>query len=222
MMQIIDCEQGSEAWFMARMGIPTASEFKTILAVKKEAREKITRHNYMRKLAGEILTGMPMESYSNGHMERGKEQEDEARDLYCLTYDVDAERVGFICNHGAGCSPDSLIGEKGGLEIKTALPHIQIERLEANELPPEHRAQVQGNIWLAEREWWDFACYCPRLPLFVKRIQRDDGYIATLAGAVKQFNDELAELVERIRRFDEPKPTTMQMLQASVAQLGAA
>lgn len=204
MMQIIDCEQGSAEWFAARLGIVTASEFKTIIGVKKDAREKITRASYLRKLAGEILTGLPMESYSNGHMERGKEQEDEARDLYAFARDVDPLRVGFIRNHDAGCSPDSLIGNDGGLEIKSALPHIQIERLEADDFPPEHRAQVQGNIWLAEREWWDFASYCPRLPLFVKRVPRDDGYIATLAGAVTQFNSELVELVERMRRYGSP------------------
>lgn len=219
MKQIIDCEQGSAQWFEARLGIPTASEFKTILSVKKEAKDKITRQNYMRKLAGEILTGLPMESYTNVHIERGKEQEDEARDLYCFMMDVEAQRVGFIRDHGAGCSPDSLVGENGGLEIKTALPHIQIERLEASELPSEHRAQVQGNIWIAGREYWDFACYCPRLPLFVKRVYRDDGYIATLAGAVNQFNEELAALVERIRHYDDPKPSTMEMLQASVKEL---
>ena len=218
MMQIIDCAQGSPEWFQARMGIPTASEFKTILAVKKEAREKVTRTAYMRKLAGEILTGLPMESYSNGDMQRGKDQEDEARDLYAMLNGVEPQRVGFIIGHGAGCSPDSLIGSDGGLEIKSALPHVQIERLENNELPAEHRAQVQGNIWLAERDWWDFASYCPRLPLFVTRVRPDDGYIATLAGAVKSFNEELAELVERMRAYGS-RPSTMEMLQASTKEL---
>lgn len=218
MMQIINCEQGSEEWFAARMGIPTASEFKTLLAIKKEAKDKATRTAYMRKLAGEILTGLPMESYSNGNMERGKEQEDEARDLYAMLANVDPTRVGFIKNHGAGCSPDSLIGNNGGLEIKSAAPHIQIERLESGELPAEHRAQVQGNIWLTGREWWDFASYCPRLPLFVKRAPRDDGYIATLSGAVTAFNEELAELVERMRSYGK-RPSTMEMLQASVKEV---
>lgn len=219
MMQIIDCDQGTEAWFTARMGIPTASEFKTIIAVNKDAKDKKTRTAYMRKLAGEVVTGLPMESYSNGDMQRGKDMEDEARDLYALLQNVDPMRVGFIRNHGAGCSPDSLINEDGGLEIKSALPHIQIERMEVGELPPEHRAQVQGNIWLAEREWWDFASYCPRLPLFVKRVYRDDGYIATLAGAVNQFNEELAAMIERVRSYDTPKPSTMEMLQASVKEV---
>lgn len=221
-MQIIDCEQGSAEWFAARMGIPTASEFSTILSVKKDAKEKKTRQAYMRKLAGEILTGEPMANYSNGDMERGKSQEDEARDLYALMAGVDPMRVGFIRNGNAGCSPDSLIVETGGLEIKCALPHVQIERLEANEVPAEHRAQIQGNIWLTERKWWDFASYCPRLPLLVKRVYRDDDYITTLSAAVDQFNEELAALVERMRRYGEPAPSTREMLEASVRQIESA
>ena len=193
-------EQGSEDWIRARMGIPTASEFKTIVGVKKDARDKVTRQTYMRKLAGEVLTGDPMENWSNGHMDRGREQEDEARQLYAFTYDAEPQRVGFIRNGNTGCSPDSLLGSDGGLEIKSALAHIQIERLERDELPSEHRFQVQGNLWLAEREWWDFASYCPKLPLFVKKVRRDDALIKELSAAVDQFNAELADLVERIRR----------------------
>ena len=53
----------------------------------------------------------------------------------------------------------------------------------SGELPPEHKAQVQGSMWVAERELWDFVSYWPKLPLFVKRVYRDNGYIATLASA---------------------------------------
>src|SRR5262245_20100761 len=197
-----DIEQGSEAWIKIRLGLPTASEFKTIIGVKKDAREKVTRDLYMRKLAGEILTGEPMENYSNGYMERGKDQEAEARDLYCFTRAVEPQRVGFVRNGQTGCSPDSLIGDAGGLEIKTALPHIQIERLLRGELPPEHRAQVQGNIWICERQWWDFASFCPKLPLFVVRVHRDDKYIDELAAAVFAFNAELDAMVKRIRAYE--------------------
>lgn len=203
MIEIFDCEQGSPEWYAARLGIPTASEFKTIMGVKKDARDKLTRQTYMRKLAGEILTGEPMENYTNNHMERGHDQEGEARDLYAFLQTVDPLRVGFVRNGNVGCSPDSLIGTAGGLEIKTALPHIQIDRLERNELPPEHRAQVQGNIWLCDRDWWDFVSYCPKLPPLIVRVTRDDGYIATLKGAVKEFNDELAAMVARIRNYGE-------------------
>lgn len=222
MMKIVDCEQGTPEWFSARMGLVTASEFKTIIGVKKDAREKVTRDIYMRKLACEIHTGLPMESYQNDHMQRGKDQEDEARDLYAFTYGIVPQRVGFIVNGRAGCSPDSLLGNDGGLEIKSALGHVQLDRLRKDEMPPEHRAQVQGTIWLAEREWWEFVSYSPGMPLLVKRVPRDDGYIATLAGAVAAFNAELDEMVEFLRSYGAPKPTTREMLQASVKEFAPA
>lgn len=194
-VQIFDCDQGSDEWRAARAGIPTASEFSTVLA-KGEGK---SRRTYMLKLAGEILTGEPMESYSNVHMERGKAMEDEARDLYTLVHAADPLRVGFIRNGDKGCSPDSLLGDDGGLEIKTALTHIQIERLLKDELPSEHRAQVQGSMWVSERSHWDFVSYWPNLPLLCVRVQRDDAYIANLAGEIARFNDELAKTVETIR-----------------------
>lgn len=201
MIEIFDCPQGSPEWFACRMGIPTASEFHTVMAKGRDGGASLTRKTYMLKLAGEIITEQPMDSYTNANMERGKAMEDEARAEYAFLTDEPVQRVGFIKNGDKGGSPDSIIGKNGGLEIKTAFAHIQIERLLRDELPPEHRAQVQGNLWVAEREWWDFVSYWPRLPLFVKRIYRDDGYIATLAGAVSAFNAELAETVEKIRRY---------------------
>lgn len=202
MIQIIDCEQNSVEWFEARMGIPTASEFSTVMAKGRDGGSSDTRKTYMLKLAGEILTGEPMESYTNAHMERGKIMEEEARNLYSFMTDINPRLVGFIRNGDKGCSPDSLIDNNGGLEIKTALPHIQIERLQRNDLPPEHKAQVQGSLWVSEREWWDFVSYGGgKLPLFVKRVYRDDGYIANLAGAVAAFNEELAAVVESVRGY---------------------
>jgi hypothetical protein len=197
MMEVFDFDQGDDAWFQARLGIPTASKFATVMA-KGEGK---TRSKYMRTLAGEILTGEPSESFTNAHMERGKTMEDEARQMYAFIQRADVKRVGFIRNGNKGASPDSLVGANGGLEIKTAIPDIQIERLERNRLPPEHVAQVQGNIWLSEREWWDFVSYWPRLPMLTVRVYRDEDYIKEMSRAVMTFNAELAELVERIRRY---------------------
>ncbi|MDR6818455.1 hypothetical protein J2X76_003632 [Neorhizobium sp. 2083] len=199
MMEVFDFEQGEEEWFHARMGIPTASKFATVMA-KGEGK---TRSEYMRKLAGEIITGEPAESFSNVHTERGNVMEDEARQTYAFVEMAEIRRVGFIRNGNKGASPDSLVGANGGLEIKTALPHIQIDRLERDRLPPEHRAQVQGNLWLSEREWWDFVSYWPRLPILTVRVYRDEDYIKTMADEIDRFNDELAELVDRIRRYGQ-------------------
>ena len=51
-MKIIDCEQGSDEWFAARLGKVTASEFYNVL------NKKTGRGTYMYKLAAERLTGL--------------------------------------------------------------------------------------------------------------------------------------------------------------------
>lgn len=198
MIEIINCEQGTDEWRLARLGIPTASNFGAVLA-KGEGK---TRRSYMMKLIGEILTGEPSDLYSNGHMERGKEMEEDARNLYAFRMDVEPELVGFIRNGRKGASPDSLVGTNGMNEIKTKLPHLQAEVLLADKLPPEHKAQCQGNLWVAEREWIDFVSYWPRMPLFVKRVYRDEAYIATLAKEVDLFLLEMDTYLTVLR--DEP------------------
>lgn len=200
-MKIIDCEQGTPEWFAARMGIPTASEFSTVMASGRGGGESKTRKTYLLKLAGEIITGEITDSYTNAHMERGKVMEEEARDFYALTADVDPQRVGFIVNGPKGCSPDSLIGDVGMLEIKTALPHILADLILRDAFPPEHKAQTQGALWVAEREWIDLMVYWPKMPRFVKRAFREESYIKEMSAAVDQFNAELAETVERLRRY---------------------
>lgn len=200
-MQIVECDQGSEQWFRARMGIPTASEFHTVMAKGKSGEPSKTRRTYMLKLAGEILTGEPMDSFGNHHTERGKEMEPDARNLYAFMLDVEPQLVGFIRNGQKGCSPDSLVGANGMCEIKTKLPHLQVDCLLNDRVPPEHKAQCQGALWVAEREWIDFVSYWPGLPLFVTREHRDDEYIAKMTAAVDEFNAELAETVERVRNL---------------------
>ena len=200
-VEIFDCEQGSPEWYACRLGIPTASEFDTILAKGKGGGESKTRRTYMLKLAGERITGKPKYEYSDDHMERGKEMEQEARDLYAMVADADPIKVGFMRRGDAGCSPDSLIGDSGLLEIKTKLAHLQLECLLADNLPSEHRAQCQGQLWISGRQWLDFVSYWPGLPLFIKRVDRDEEYIRTLAAAVRAFNEEMHQLIARVQQY---------------------
>lgn len=200
MIQIhCDVTQGTDEWRRLRAGIPTASCFADVLA-KGQGK---TRRTYMLKLAGELLTGEPAESFSNAHTERGHDLEPEARELYAMLTETQPLQVGFIRNGEKGCSPDSLIETGGMLEIKTKLPHLLIDLIEKDQFPSDHVAQCQGALWVAEREWIDLACYWPGLPPFIKRAHRDETYIATLAAEVARFNAELAEVVARIRRYGD-------------------
>ena len=202
-VEIIECEQNSPEWLAARLGIPTASMFSAILS-KGEGK---TRRSYLLKLAGEVLTGEPTESYTNEYMERGHVMEAEAREFYSFMKDEDPVRVGFVRNGAKGCSPDSLIGASGLLEIKTKRSDLLIDVMLKDKFPAEHVAQCQGALWVTEREWIDLACYWPKLPLFVKRAYRDDAYIANLAFEVERFNEELAATVGCIKRYGDPALT---------------
>lgn len=203
MHTIVDVEQGSAEWFKARMGRATASEFSTVLAKGKGGGESLTRKKYLYQLAGEIISGEPAVSYENADMARGKKLEPEARAAYAFLKDAEPKLVGFVVNEVAGASPDSFLGDNGALEIKTKAAHLMVECIDKGEFPPEHKAQCQGVLWVAEREWIDFVAYWPGFPLFVRRAHRDEIYIAALARAVGEFNAELAEIVAKIRSYGD-------------------
>jgi hypothetical protein len=200
-LEIVNCTQGSPEWAQARLGIPTASEFASILTKGRGGAESRTRQSYLYKLAGERLTGEVMEGFTSPHMERGKLMEEEARSAYSFVAGLDCESVGFLRRGRAGASPDALIGQDGLLEIKTKLPHLLIEALVKGEFPAEHKAQCQGQLWVSGRAWIDLAIYWPGLPIFICRAERDEAYIAELAAAVDAFNEELDRVIDRIAAY---------------------
>lgn len=193
-LEIFTCEQGEPEWFACRLGIPTASKFADILTKGRGSEPSKTRRTYMLKLLGERITGEIQDVFKNEHMERGHAMEPEVRHLYAMLTDTAPEQVGFMRRGRAGASPDSLVGDNGLLEIKTKLPHLQLECLLADEIPSEHYAQVQGQLWISGREWCDFVSYWPAMPVFIKRVYRDDAFIATLASEVERFNSDMDAL----------------------------
>lgn len=64
--------------------------------------------------------------------------------------------------------------------------------------------QVQGNMMVTGRAWWDFISYdprqCERLRLYVQRILRDDHFISEMLGALLQFEAELQQMVAELER----------------------
>lgn len=203
-LEIIDCEQGSSEWFRTRMGMPTASNFKELLVTPSIKGETFSKGaiTYMYKLAGERLINEPMQNMSNAHMQRGHDDEPRARIAYYFETNNVVKQVGFMINNGAGYSPDGIVGDDGNIEIKSKLPHLQIETIIADVAPAEHIAQMQGGLWVSEREWCDFVSYCPRLlKPFIKRVHRDENLIEKIAERVRIFNEELDALVYKLEKW---------------------
>lgn len=189
----MNAPQGSDAWRMARLGRATASEFSAVLA-KGQGK---TRAAYMRRLLAERLTGKPIDTYHNSHMDRGQLQEPFARQAYEALTGTIVNEAEFIAHPTlmAGCSADGLIDDDGGIEAKSVIPTVQVETLMAGGYPSEHRAQIMGSLWLTERRWWDFCSFCPDMPehlqLYVFRVERDEDFIQRLAAEVTVFLREI-------------------------------
>lgn len=194
MLEIINCIQNSAEWLNARCGIITCSEFSKLLA-KGEGK---TRRTLMRDKAGERMTGSPADSYSNGHMERGKDKEDEIRQLYEDTTGNKVNLCGFMKDGNIGYSPDGLIGDDGLLEAKSRKASVQIELLEKNKVPTENIAQIQGGLYISQRKYLDYVTHCPGLPIFIKRVYPDLEYIENLKKEIDLFEKDLQELIQQI------------------------
>jgi hypothetical protein len=188
-----------------RCGRATASEFSAVLA-KGQGK---TRAAYLRRLVAERLTGKSAETYKNAHMERGIEQEPYARLAYEAITGEPITPMAFIPHRDlmAGCSPDGLIGDDGGGEFKCVIPTVQLETIATGGYPTEHKAQIQGSLWLSGRRWWDFCSHSPdfkdaHLRTYIFRVERDEPYILNLQAEVTVF---LKEVDAQVAKFKEPK-----------------
>lgn len=196
-MKILTCfEQGSDAWFAARLGMVTASNFHKVL------NKKTGRGAYMRKLCAERFTGCREESYKNDVMEYGNETEAEARAYYETVNDCKVEQVGFVMrDDDVGASPDGLVDGKGIIEIKCPLSSTHIETILSGKMPTLYIPQVQGLLWVTDEPWCDFISFDPKVlsrPMFCFRVERDKDYIANLAAQVSVFVRELQEMIKKI------------------------
>ena len=196
--EIIDCVQGTDEWFAARLTIVTASHFSDVLNTKTG------RGTYMMRLVAEKQQGKPQDSFHNKSMDNGQAYEDNARQYYEAKFGVSVEQVGFIKMGQIGASPDGLVGDDGGVEIKCSDGPTHYRIILADKMPTAHIPQVQGNIWVSGRKWWDFISYDPWgqfKPFYCKRIERDDNYINnTLKPACEKFLQEMNDINEKITR----------------------
>lgn len=204
-MIIENIEQGTEEWHELRKGVVTASRFKDVLSQGRGSSPSKTRQSYMYELAAEILTGQVEFTEPNKYMAWGNEQEPMAREMYEFMTDNEVRQVAFIKHDSLNCgaSPDGLVGDNGGIEIKCPKTTTQIETFLSGKMPSIHKAQVQGCLWLSEREFWDFISYDPRIngqsSFFKVRVERDEDYIKNLEQEIILFNDQLQDLINQLR-----------------------
>jgi hypothetical protein len=197
---IIDCEQRSDAWFEAICGNVGASQIDKVITTKGEPSKQ--RDDLMYTLAAERITGKGEVGYITQAMLNGIEREAEARSLFEMAHNVDVQQVGLIYKDDrklCHCSPDGLVGDDGGFEVKNPVSKTHVKYLLNNSLPTEYFCQVQFSLFVSEREYWWFMSHYPGLKPLMLKVGRDDKWIEKCGKELDAFNQELDELVEKIR-----------------------
>jgi hypothetical protein len=174
------------------MGKPTASRFEEIITPGGEPSK--SWEGYMWEILAEMMVGHPIETKKTSYMVRGTDEEDAAVSAFELLYDLETERAGFVTNNDQtiGASPDRLAGDKALVQIKVLAPHNHVKLLATGTPEKSYKPQIQGELYVAEREITHLVYYNPEMPLIVVPVERDNGFITKLETALEEFVAKLA------------------------------
>ena len=200
-MKIHDVRQGSDEWISLRLGRPTASEFDSLISPLWEIRKGAGPATYLYNKLTEHLLGVPLDTAGSFAMEQGSILEGEAIPFYEFSYEAKVQRVGFCTTDDGrvGCSPDGLIGEDGGIEVKCPQPETHLKYLMQGGIPKDYLAQVHGSMFVTGRAWWVFLSYCRHFPALVLRVERDEEIQVEIGKALKQFTEKFDAELSRIK-----------------------
>lgn len=204
-VQYRDVCQGDAEWVRLRLGKPTASEFHRFMTTNFELREKGQRDKYLNEKLAESLLGHALPGGGSWATEQGQMMEGEARKWFAYAYDCEPRCVGFVDNEEArcGCSPDSLIGEDAGLELKVPYPQTHIGYVRGGKVPSEYVQQVHGSLYVTGRARWYFLSYRREAKFedagkFVLTVERDEKIMskirACIAGILSEFDAALSKI----------------------------
>ena len=200
--------QGSDEWFKVRMGKITASKLSDLMRKTKYG-ESTYKTRLRMELAIERITGKSASSVvMNQAMHDGIEREPDARTLFEAVTGKEVALCGSfdhpeIVNTSA--SPDGLLrGENAILEIKcpTAVTHAR--NLMADGMDRRYLFQVAWQMACTESTHGYFASYHPDFPTDLRlkyvRVERDDDLILDISKAVRQFDMEVEDLINNIKK----------------------
>jgi len=200
-MKIHNLEQGTEEWFNCRKGKMTASNAHTISVAGKGL------ETYIKTVVADMFASEKEEGYQSKAMERGTILEEQARSIYELLYGVNIEKVGFI-EHSEfiGCSPDGLINDDGGIEIKCINNKDYFQLLLGTEKPdPSYVSQVQMCLMITGRKWWDLVFYNPNFKqsTYIERLVPDLEFIEKLKVGLSLGEEKIKTLVNTYNNLYE-------------------
>ena len=198
--------QGTDEWRQARCGSVGASDAPRVVRRTKSG-YSADRDSLMAAKVLERLTGVPVEIPKTFAMLQGTAREPEARLLYSMVRGVEVEEAGLVTHpfvKGSHASPDGYVSGTGLIEIKCPLPAAHLDTLLTETINNDHLVQMAWQMGCTGRHWCDFVSFNPDFPpamqLWIKRVERNPGFIGELEREITQFVRELEQKVERLSR----------------------
>lgn len=177
-----DSPQRSPQWLHLHAGRVGASRLKDWLAVsKRDGKPLKARSDYERELAFERTFGVSFSRYVTGAMQEGIDNEGYVREQYAAQTGNIVREVGAFYNDYFIASPDGLVGDDGGVEIKWLQDSNWTEVLVSGKPLDDHMLQIQGNLYASGRKWWDYIAANGNTGRFIViRVERDESSIKSI------------------------------------------
>jgi hypothetical protein len=196
-MIILNQEQGTPEWREARRGVLSASSFhKLITSAGKPSSQA-------QGLISEVILGKYYDKYpdivTTPAMQHGIDLEPEARNCFEFMHDAEVKETGFILHDSGkyGCSPDGLIGDDSGLEIKCPTDSVMLgyER-NPKTLVSKYIQQVTGCMMVTNRKSWYLFAYSELIAPVCIKINLDEEYAGLLETEIIKAHNEVVNYKE--------------------------
>lgn len=209
-MIVHNVEQNSLDWLALRAGVVTASEVDAIVSDTFKIRTGEMPKTYLAQKLAEKWLGGPLPGFMTLEMDLGKLLEEFAIPAYEWESGEKVTKVGFITTDDGsrGCSPDGLIGEGEGIEVKCPTAAVHMKYLLADSVPAQYLPQIYFSMYVTQRKRWKFCSYHRKMPMLVKTVEWDEQIDRTLDKAVADFCQKMREGWDKLVALNGGKPPT--------------
>lgn len=207
-------KQGSEEWHLARLGIPTASQFSKVIA--PSGKPSSQQDEFLDELVAQWRSQKVDEGFKSKAMQDGNDREPEARRRFAFDFNVPVKEVGIVYrdeNKLVSCSPDGLYTANdvlsdlnmwtGGLEIKNPIEKTFIGYIRKNSIPDIYKPQIYGSMWVSGLDKWTFMANHPGYrPLYIE-APADPAFMKAFDVIMNSFINRLLERRELVKTYLE-------------------
>lgn len=203
-INLLDMQQGSDAWHQSRLGVITASNAWKVVSKGRGNAPSETRRTYMMSLVAEIATGV-WEDIKSPILQWGKDNEDGARSSYELLTNNEVTEVAFVFKNDTfrcGVSLDGIANGNIPAEYKCPWNTVHyLNFLLEEKIKKEYFYQCQFGMWVTGGSQYHMGQYDPRMkksPFHMAAVPICPEAQAEFDAEVPKFIKEMDEILEKL------------------------